>query len=159
MEKRKNILDYNVEWLKFAETKATLLITVLGLILTIIYSNSNDVYNGIMQSKIQIVFSALSGLFFVLALLFCFLTINPSLKNIISDSVIYFGTIVNYKTFKEFDDKLNNLTDEEYKKMLSEQIYVNSKISWKKYTNVGWAIRFFSIMILFMFIQVLIYIF
>jgi len=159
MDRRKEILDYNAEWLRFAETKAVLIITILGIILTVIYTNANDVYIALSISKFQIIFSVFTGVSFFLTLLFCFLTINPKLKNILSKSVIYFGSIKNYKDFTEYNDSLNKITENEYKEMLAEQIYINSKIAWSKFVNIGWAIRCFSAMVLFAFIQVLIYLF
>ncbi len=154
---RKDILDYNTSWLKFAETKATLLISVLGIMLTIIYSNSSEVYEAIISSKVQMGLSLLASLSFFLTLVFCFQTINPKLKNVLSKSVIYFGSIKNYKDFKEYNSKLNKVSEKEYNKMLAEQIFINSKIAWDKYVKFGWALRFFFVKILIVFIQILIY--
>lgn len=159
MERRKEILSYNVEWLKFAETKATLLLTILGVVLTIIYTNANDVYSSITNSLTQIILSAITCFSIIMTLLFCFITINPRLKNVIGKSVIYYGTIKNFDTYIEYNNKLNSISDEDYKEMLSEQIYINSKIAWSKYINVGWAIRFFSIMILSILVQIIITLF
>lgn len=159
MDRQKEILQYNVEWLKFAETKATLILTIQGVLLTVIYSNANDLYNAILNSKLQLFFSVISAILFFLTLLFCFFAINPNLKNHLTKSAIYFGTIKNYKDYKEYSKSLNDFSETEIKEMLSEQIYINSKIAWNKFVKVGWAIRFFTFLLLVLFIQVLIYIF
>lgn len=159
MENQKDILQYNVEWLKFAETKATLIITVQGVLLTIIYTNAKDLYEAITSSNVQFVLTVISALLFLLTLLFSFLAINPNLKNNLKKSAIYFGTIKNYKNYSEYHNTLKELNEEEINEMLSEQIYINSNIAWNKFVKVGWAIRFFSSLVLVLFVQILIYIF
>ena len=159
MDKRKEILDYNVEWLKFSETKAALLISVLGLIFTLIYSNANEVYNAAMKDNLQITLSTITAISALLSLVFCFLTINPKLNNILNKSIIYFGTIKNYSDFKELNDSIESTSDEDFNLMMSEQIYINSKIAWSKFINVSWAIRFFALMIISILFQIIQYLF
>jgi len=38
------ILLKNIEWIKFSDTKAVFLLTIYGVLLTIVYSNSGKVY-------------------------------------------------------------------------------------------------------------------
>jgi hypothetical protein len=159
MENQKVILQYNVEWLKFAETKATLIITVQGVLLTIIYTNAKDLYEALTSSNVQFVLTVISALLFLLTLLFSFLAINPNLKNHLKKSAIYFGTIKNYKNHTEYHNTLKELNEEKINEMLSEQIYINSNIAWNKFVKVGWAIRFFSSLVLVLFVQISIYIF
>jgi hypothetical protein len=159
MENKKDILQYNVEWLKFAETKATLIITVQGVLLTIIYTNAKDLYDAVTTSNVQFGLTIITALLFLLTLIFSFLTINPNLKNHLKKSAIYFGTIKNYSNYSEYHKALKDLNEEEINEMLSEQIYINSHIAWNKFVKVGWSIRFFSSMVLVLFVQILIYIF
>jgi len=159
MDRQKEILQYNVEWLKFAETKATLILTIQGVLLTILYTNANELYNAILNSKLQLFCSVISAILFLLTLIFSFFAINPNLKNHLTKSAIYFGSIKNYKDYKEYNKSLNDFSEVEIKEMLSEQIYINSQIAWNKFVKVGWAIRFFAFLILVLFVQILIYIF
>lgn len=159
MENQKDILQYNVEWLKFAETKATLIITIQGVLLTIIYTNAKDLYEAVTSSEAQFGLTIISALLFLLTLIFSFLAINPNLKNHLKKSAVYFGTIKNYSNHAEYHKTLKDLNEEEMNEMLSEQIYINSHIAWNKFVTVGWSIRFFSSLVLVLFVQILIYIF
>ncbi|MBK8052177.1 MAG: hypothetical protein IPK35_02550 [Saprospiraceae bacterium] len=159
MENQKDILQYNIDWLKFAETKATIIVTVQGVILTIIYTNANDLYDALATSSFQFGLTIISALLFLLTLIFSFLAINPNLTNHNKKSVIYFGTIKNYSNNSEYHKTIKELNEEELNEMFSEQIYINSHIAWNKFVKVGWAIRFFSSMILVLFVQILTYIF
>jgi len=38
------ILQHNIEWLRFSETKEALILTVFGIILTIVYTNSTAIF-------------------------------------------------------------------------------------------------------------------
>ena len=155
MEKEEywKILNKITDWIKFSDTKAVVVLTVYGIIITIIYSNSKDVYDYLSNSSFSIILSIIIGVLSFLSVLFSFLAINPRLKNPNANSIIYFGHI---------QEKYNNpsdyylqsqqiLTDEnEYEKQISEQVFVNSKIAWKKFKNVSYSIRcfFFSILTL-----------
>lgn len=159
MENQKDILQYNLEWLKFAETKATLIVTAQGVLLTIIYTNAIDLYNAVATSSVQFGLTIISALLFLLTLIFAFLAINPNLTNHNKKSAVYFGTIKNYSNYSEYHKTLKELNEEEMNEMLSEQIYINSRIAWNKFVKVGWAIRFFSSMLLVLFVQIILYIF
>jgi methionine synthase II (cobalamin-independent) len=129
------------------------------LILTIIYTNANDLYDALATSSFQFGLTIISALLFLLTLIFSFLAINPNLTNHNKKSVIYFGTIKNYSNNSEYHKTIKELNEEELNEMFSEQIYINSHIAWNKFVKVGWAIRFFSSMILVLFVQILTYIF
>lgn len=159
MENLKNILQYNVEWLKFAETKATLIVTVQGVLLTIIYTNAKDLYGAVTSSDVQFGLTIISALLFLLTLIFSFLAINPNLKNHLKKSAVYFGTIKNYSNHAEYHKTLKDIREDEMNEMLTEQIYINSHLAWNKFVKVGWSIRFFSGLVLVLFVQILIYIF
>jgi Ca2+/H+ antiporter len=77
MDRQKEILQYNVEWLKFAETKATLILTIQGVLLTILYTNANELYNAILNSKLQLFCSVISAILFLLTLIFSFFRNKP----------------------------------------------------------------------------------
>ena len=141
-----NILNNINDWIKYSDTKATLLLTLYGVIITIIYSNSVDVLEGLKNSNYTLVLS-IAGIFFSIAsIVNSFLCINPRLKNKNPNSIIYFGHIQSkFSTAKEYFKSSSEIisNDKSYQKEISEQIYTNSKIAWKKFSNVTWAIRFF----------------
>ncbi|TRW27111.1 hypothetical protein FMM05_00220 [Flavobacterium zepuense] len=144
-EKYWEILQLNIEWLRFSETKATLVLTVYGIIFTIAYSNSSSVFDAVKSSGWLLFLIFLYGAFSLTSVVFAFLSVNPVLRNDTSTSIIYFGHIYKdlskaaYKTRAQaiIDDE-DKLTDE-----ITEQIHVISKIAWLKYRSVGWSLRFF----------------
>lgn len=159
-EKRWNILQYNSEWLKFSDTKASIILTVYGIIITIIYSNSVDVYEAISSSKFIQILCILSAISSLISIYFAFKCINPTLENKNPNSIIYFGHIAEkFSTYEEYHKATEDIIDDELKlkNQISEQIYTNSKIAWKKYFNVSWSIRLFVLTIVLLLIQIIIY--
>ena len=155
-----NILNNINDWIKYSDTKATILLTIYGVIITIIYSNANESLIGITDSNWVLCFSILSTISSVLSILFCFLCINPRLKNNNPNSVIYFGHIQEkFNNAEEYSKQASDIINDTklYYKELSEQIHTNSKIAWNKFKNVTWGIRFFFFSLLFMVSSILIY--
>lgn len=147
------ILNKTTDWIKFSDTKAIVVLTVYGIIITIIYSNSKEVYEYISNSTFSIILSIVVVILSLLSVLFSFLAINPRLKNTNADSIIFFGHIQEKnKTYSDyFLNSQQILSDEnEYQKQIAEQVFINSKIAWKKFKNVSYSIRcfFFSIITL-----------
>lgn len=71
--------------------------------------------------------------------------LNPRLKLIGGVSPIYFGTISeNFKNSREYRSffKNNFSTEENMEEEPSGQVYVNSKIAWKKFRCVAFSLRF-----------------
>ena len=139
------ILQLNIEWLRFSETKATLVLTVYGVIFTIAYANSTAVFTSLSTSGWLLILIFLYGGLSLTSIVFAFLCVNPALKNKSPTSIIYFGhikkdvSVATYKTRAQviIDDE-DKLTDE-----ITEQIHIISKIAWQKYRCVGWSLRFF----------------
>jgi len=139
------ILQLNIEWLRFSETKATLVLTVYGVIFTIAYANSTAVFTSLSTSGWLLILIFLYGGLSLTSIVFAFLCVNPALKNKSPTSIIYFGhikkdvSVATYKTRAQviIDDE-DKLTDE-----ITEQIHIISKIAWQKYRSVGWSLRFF----------------
>lgn len=155
-----NILGNINDWIKYSDTKATILLTLYGVIITIIYSNSTDVLSGITNSNWTLTFSIIVVIFSLLSIVFAFLCINPQLKNENPNSIIYFGHI--QKKFQNANDYLSSSleiieNENSYQKELAEQIHTNSRIAWKKFSNVTWSLRFFFGTLIFMLFSVLIY--
>jgi len=132
-------------WIIYSDTKAGILVTVYGVLLTIIYTNSNNLYAAISSSVIILLLTILCALFSILSLFFAFKCLNPQLKNDNPKSVLYFGHIAtnkNYKDYLKYSDKI--FSDKKSTiEHLSEQVYVNSKIAWGKFSYVTISIRFF----------------
>ncbi len=156
-----NTLQSVSEWVRFSDTKAGVIITVYGVILTIIYSNAKEVYSAVSSSTLQVILVIMSGLLSVVSLWYCFLCLNPRLKNNNPTSGLYYGHIAKFTNHKEYLDLVSNKfgDESEFEKQITEQIYINSVIAWKKFNNVGWAIRFFFGSIIVLFVSMFVYLF
>lgn len=155
-----NILQYNVEWLKFSETKASILLTVYGIIITIIYTNSTDVFEAVKGNTFIGTMSIIVSILSLISIYFAFNCINPRLTNLNPNSIIYFGHIKEkYNSFEDYFKATEGILDNEsdFSKQIAEQIHVNSTIAWKKYFNVTWSIRFFIISIIVLLVTILKY--
>ena len=75
-------------------------------------------------------------------------------KNLKGNSFLFFGDI-DQMSFKEFKDKLNSVTDEEFMDEINEQIIINSSISKKKALFFNFALLF-TLILLFLTIALLI---
>lgn len=140
-----NILNNITDWVKYSDTKATIILTLYGVILTVIYSNSVQVLSALKSSETVFWFTICSSIMGTLSILFSFLCINPRLKNENAKSIIYFGHIQEKFSnaadyFTKSEQILSN--EDEYNSELAEQIHVNSNVAWKKFSKVTWSVRF-----------------
>lgn len=158
-EKLWSILTSTNEWIRFSDTKAGVLLTVYGVILTIVYSNADNVYTAILNNEVLVYLTIVLVLLALVSMIFSFMTLNPKLKNDNPTSTIYFGHIkekyVDYLDY--YNDIDNKLESDEFDKQIAEQIYVNSKIAWSKFKYVSWAIRLFSISVMLLLVCLVMY--
>jgi hypothetical protein len=155
-----NILTKTTDWIKFSDTKSVLLLTVHGVLLTIIYTNANLVYTFCFSNWFAMLISGIITFNTITSIIFCFLVINPMLKNNNPTSLIYFGHI--QEKFKKYTDYYQAVKEtlndnEKFNEQLSEQIHINSIVAWKKFTNVTIALRFFFASLMFLCINLIYY--
>ena len=145
-EKYWEILLKNIQWIQFSDTKATVIITVYGIIITLVYTNPHEAFNSLKDSNILIFFTILSCILSALSIFFAFKTLNPKLTNDNPKSIIYFGHIQskfdNYQDYKKYSSSILE-NEEEYTDQVSEQVYVTSQIAWNKFKHASYSIRFF----------------
>jgi len=157
-----NILNSTQEGIRYSDTKATIILTLYGVILTIVYSNAQAVLKAIETSNSVFFFSLAAIIFAAISILFAFLCVNPRLKNKNPKSIIYFGHIQKkFSTYEDYQSKANEILTNEanYSSELSEQIHSNSKVAWQKFSNVAWCIRFLFACIVCLIISLLAYLF
>lgn len=138
------ILHYNVEFVKFFDTKATIIITTYGLIITFLCTNTQITHGALIQNGLSLVLTILSGISALMAIFYAFRCLNPKLIKLNSQTVVFFGHIANHKNYTEFDEQLRMILSETeiYKMQLSEQIFSNSKVAYGKFRNVAHSMRF-----------------
>lgn len=155
-----NILNSTQDAIKYSDTKATIILTLFSVILTVVYSNAEQVLIALKTSNTVMCFSIFSITFAVLSSLFAFLCINPRLKNNNPKSIIYFGHIQKkFSNFNDYHTKAEDILANDYSSELAEQIYSNSKIAWAKFSNVTWCIRFLFCCITFLSLSLISYLF
>ncbi|MFW5700775.1 MAG: Pycsar system effector family protein [Cyclobacteriaceae bacterium] len=155
-----NILQYNNEWLRYSETKASVLLTVYGIIITIIYSNANEVFEAINETSLFLYSSVFYGLTSIISIFFSFMCINPRLKNENPSSIIYFGHIAkknkNFSDYSQYSKTIID-NDDKFREQIVEQIFATSGIAWKKFVNVTWSIRLFVFSVIILLVSIAIY--
>lgn len=144
-----SIINYNYDQIRFAEIKASAVISVHSLILTLAYTfdvlDEENIYD--LSSTDNLILKLiifLPGVFFTLnSLKDCISCILPRLKIIVDRSPLFFGSIESYKDFENyFQDLERVLGDEnEYRKNLTQSVYATAKIANSKFLSVNKAIK------------------
>lgn len=140
------ILDKTHDYIKSSDAKAALLLSFYGIILSLFFSQSNEFITQVLEGSGFKIILLLTGFFSLISIYFAFNAINPRLKNPTPRSIIYFGDVhKKFKTAEEYFQFGNEkfVNPEEVFRDLSDQVYVNSTIAYKKFYNLAWAIRFF----------------
>jgi len=152
----KDTLERTINFVSNCDNKASIILGIIGVIFTIIFTNDSllelkNIIKIIIQFKNRwdIVFLILGlGSIIILAcglglLVFCLIAKidckEYKQERLNLNSIIYFGNIAEYKSFKDYEDRFLNVTEENYLNDLLSQIYLNSCICMKKYKryNLG----------------------
>jgi hypothetical protein len=121
--------------------------SIYGILISLFFTQESDIWMEVLKgSNTRMFFLTVTGVFSVVSIYFAFNTVNPRLKNPATKSIIYFGDI--HKKFQtaeeyyQFGQKRFQDSEEVFRD-LSDQVYVNATIAYKKFFNVAWALRFF----------------
>jgi hypothetical protein len=129
------------EWIKFADKKSAFLTAYYSVILGFLISQKEQIVEELVNYQkyatfffvVMLICAAIS---FLVGLFFLLKSVLPRLKNSLTNkSLFYFGSIANMK-FVDYSKEIENLTEDEMKKQIVEQIYTNSKIADQKMKNV-----------------------
>lgn len=151
-------LDRHLDWIKSCDTKASIVIAAIGVLLTIFASeHSINMLKIILFQSIQFInFANILYLIFFftswVAILFgvyCLIRVLiPRLskdvevyEGIHKDSLYYFETIAK-NNFQEFKEKFTSSNEEEEITDILSQIYVNAKICTIKYSYYSNGIKY-----------------
>jgi hypothetical protein len=145
------IINYNYDQIRYAEVKASIVISIYSLFFSIAYTidilDDENSYALDMNNIVHVVslFFLLPGFFFTIrALIFCIKCFLPRLDISTQTSPLFFGDIgTRYKDFDSYYKTLDNLMDnkEEYHKHLAQMIYVTGHIAFAKFSNVNKGIK------------------
>lgn len=149
VETMQNTLDRIVEFINNCDTKASIILALIGVIITIIFSgnvpgNFLQMYGNAKELSsfgsvlyivlcIAAVIAVAAGMILLVSVLFARVTGSSK------DSKIYFGDIAENASDENYIEKVKSMTLNMYMEDIARQIYINSKICRKKYHfyNVG----------------------
>ncbi len=130
------ILDRIHGWIKSADQKISIFLAFEGIIITLI---AFPVLSWIKQLILQfdslisfLLYLSLSLLIYGLGKMFY--ALSPVLRQKQGTSFTYFGDIVKSK-FESYKNRVNNLTKDDYKNEIINQIFASSNIAYQKHTH------------------------
>ncbi len=142
------ILETTLEWIRYSDAKATAILTIYGIVITVVFSNLQNILSFLSGSAWIAVLAVLPLLSSLIAIFFGFRCISPRMERSSYRSIMFFGSIMKHfpdeEAFREATHKVLDtrvgLDDD-----LAHQIYINSRIAHKKFRDVSLSIRFFVI--------------
>jgi hypothetical protein len=139
------ILKNNQEMIRFSEVKAGIVISVYGVLFSVLLNSSTLIREKIMDWPWYLVlFLALFIVVTLTSLYYAFKCFRPRFENKNPTSVIYFGDVVSdfpeYKSYHAYLEKIV-IDDGDMSVQLAEQIHTNSSIATKKFQAVSKSIK------------------
>lgn len=146
------------EWINNSDNKTSIVLGIVGIILTIIFSNG-EIINNLLKIVNKLILDInfddiLYIIIFILLTCFCVYGLYCLIKVLIptlkikfknTKSFMYFGSVCKYSNFKEYKDDLLNANEDDILDDLLNQIYLNSIICNQKFINFAKGIKIFLI--------------
>ena len=149
----RNLDNINL-WIVNSDTKTSIILGLIGVLFTIIFSNSdflillikliNEIFDNIMFSDIiYLIIMIFSIGLFINGIYKLILVLIPKLKLNINNgkSILYFGSIYSFGSVNDFKHKVYRIKKGELLDDLLNQIYINSNICSKKFNNYNAELR------------------
>ena len=140
------------EWIRFSDTKAGAILAANGVIVTIVLSKLTGSKDFIYSCPIFLILLIIGILASFISIILSIVCLTPTLKvGKATSSLIFFANIAEeFKSPNDYEKAaLNALTiDEQSMSQITQQVWVNSKVAWKKYKAVTWATYFLDLTIL-----------
>lgn len=157
------ILERNIDFIKTCENKVSIILSIFGVILTLIFTSDNvkHIYGEVKDSVCLIIFAVLimAYLAYGLGTLVRVLFAKSKRPEGLPESRIFFNDIANDK-YDNFSETIKNYSDDDLQDDLIAQIYANSKICQKKFKNYNYGlVHSLSAFILFILFSVYVTIF
>jgi len=133
--------------IRASELKAGVIFSFHSLILGL-FADKIEYFQEIFKYNMVLVFLVIIWIVCVLiSIYFCFKCFMPRLETKIDKNVFFFkDAVYAFGSMEDYTKKLMSVcnSEEEFFKMLSEQIYIESKIIDLKFSSVQKSIRFFA---------------
>lgn len=150
------ILDRINQWIVNCDNKSMILVTLVGIIVGILFATnyiekllaiysyicSHPTYINLGYFIVSIIsiFLILLGIWNIIQSIIARTEI-PADNGLITNSLIYYGTISNYE-YEEYVKNVKEIDKESLKQEIISQIYINSKICTKKFKNYNNGLKF-----------------
>lgn len=129
--------------IRFADTKATAILAVNGVLAGFYFSNISSILTILEQSSIAVIPLVAAMGFVLVSAVFAAYCMIPRLgtKN---DCLIFFCDIIRtYKNAADYEKAIKEATSGRIETDLAHQIWTNSDIASKKYCSVWYCVFFF----------------
>ena len=129
------------EMIRFADSKATAILAVNGVIAGFFFSNIGAIQAILEQKPVTLMPLLMATGFILISSIFSAYCIAPRLKMNKSKCLIFFCDIASYSTAEAYAKAIENeMSDDKIVKHLTDQIWANSKIAVKKYNAASISI-------------------
>jgi len=152
------ILQTNLDWIRASDQKATIILTIYGIIIPFVNSRSEELFESISGHPEIIIFMSLAGMASLVSMYSAFRCLTPRIFKNFRPSVIFFGSIV--EQYPDDESYLGALrkkmaVEELIEEEIAEQIFINSRVAFRKFKDVSRAIRFFALGLSFLIISII----
>ena len=146
--------------IRASELKAGVIFSFHSLILGL-FADKIDFFQEIFEyNRVLLVLVLLWIICVLISIYFCFKCFMPRLETKVNKNVFFFkDAVYSFGTMEEYTKKLMSVckSEQEFFKMLSEQIYIESKIIDMKFSSVQKSIRFFAASFFFIILMLVIW--
>lgn len=154
------ILDVNLAWIRQSDTKAYTIFMIYGISISLVFSNVDMIKSLIINSKLVMLLAVIYLGASLVAIIFGFRCIQPSLKLKFPPSVIFFGSIARtYTTPEDYHQQSKKVLGDPDKmnQELCNQIFINSIIARGKFEDITKSISAFLVSLITLLLIVLNY--
>ena len=147
--------------IRASELKAGVIFSFHSLILGLFIDRIGLFQEAFNNNSILIILACLWIICVLISIYFCFKCFMPRIDSKNNKNVFFFkDAVYRFGSIEEYSKKLMDICDskEEFFVMLSEQIYVESKIIDRKFDSVQKSIRFFALSFIFIILMLVIWI-
>ena len=133
--------------IRASELKAGIIFSFHSLILGLFVDRFGFLQEAFQENRLLIGLAALWLILVLISIFFCFKCFMPRIEKKNEKNVFFFrDAVYAFGSMDDYTKKLMEVCDskEEFYTMLSEQIYIESKIISKKFDSVQKSIRFFA---------------
>ncbi len=134
--------------IRASELKAGVIFSFHSLILGLFIDRLNYFQEAFQENKLLLVLAGIWVVCVLVSIYFCFKCFMPRIETKLDKNVFFFkDATYAFGSMEDYTKKLMEVCDnrDEFYKMLSEQIFIESKIIDRKFSSVQMSIKFFGL--------------